>query len=142
MEKLLRRLLPFKVIKVADHPDEEYLVRWFILGSKGEGDERRSLRLHKIKLSDNRYFHDHPWKFVSVILWGSYMEHTPYGSRKFRPGMLNRKTATALHRLELDRPVWTLFFCGRRQRTWGFVTEKGWVPWYEYEDKLPSERHY
>lgn len=105
-----------------------------------------SVRLHKIQRDDDaRALHDHPWDFVSLILWGRYRELEPGGfcpcavcgglrSRTRRIGPLNIKRAEALHRLEVVRgPVWTLCFTGPRRRQWGFQDpERGWVAWDEY----------
>lgn len=111
-------------------------------------------RIHCIVASDDdRAFHDHPWPFVSIGLAGSYVEVTPAwadpwggrfrcaaavdnlrnGRRRLRAPFVNRKAATDLHLLEVEHgPVWTLFLTGRKQRTWGFATPAGWVPWREF----------
>lgn len=144
MEWLLKKLLPFKIIRISENPDAEYLIRFFLWGSKGDGDNRRSIRIHKIKMSDGlRDLHDHPWNWTSIIFWGGYFEHDEWRNiKRFWPGMINRKKSTQLHALELvgNKPAWTLFFCGPRTRVWGFMTDSGWVPHYEYEDKLEPER--
>lgn len=45
--------------------------------------------------------------------------------------MIARK-AEQLHRLVLEAPVWTYVVCGRVRRTWGYQTERGWVPWRQH----------
>ena len=132
-----------KTIKACD--GTPYLTRWvlFRLGSF-------ALFLHKFHISDEvRAQHDHPWSFVSLILWPGYIEHTPgSASRKF-PGMILFRPAEWLHRVELlkkavlnrdpvnkfpkfkylvERPAWTLVFHFRRRRKWGFNDpSKGWT---------------
>ncbi len=54
-----------------------YLTRWTLLGRRTEG--RTRLFLHYFHRSDYaRAFHDHPWPFVSLILWPGYFENTPF----------------------------------------------------------------
>lgn len=96
-----------------------------------------SIKLHRIYRPDNtRALHDHPWTFVSVPLRGSYVELVPMpnGSARRRVRWFNYKHAEDAHAIvEISRrPVWTLVFCGRRVRPWGFYTDAGWVPWAEY----------
>lgn len=98
-----------------------------------------SIKLHRIYRPDNqRDLHDHPWNFLSIVLWGSYIENTPDGERKHR--WFNFKRASDLHSIRhVSRsPVWTLVFCGRVQRVWGFQTAEGWVPWYNYEKLMEA----
>lgn len=139
LANLLKRFFPHRVIQV---DDGDYIIRWFLLGSKGEGDDRWGLRLHKIVKSDSlRHCHDHPYKFVSLILWGGYIEHRPDKSvHRYRPGMLNYKGLDDFHALELRKPAWSLVVTGRRRQDrlkessdWGFLTEEGWIGWREYE---------
>ena len=42
---------------------------------------------------------------------------------------MRTKKSTDLHWLELEdgKPCWTVFWHGRRERTWGFQTEDGWM---------------
>lgn len=49
-----------------------YLRRWFL---KGRGTDAQWF-LHNIRLPDEgRDHHDHPWSFVSLVLWGGYTEN-------------------------------------------------------------------
>lgn len=131
MEKFLKKILPWRAVK-----NEMYMIRFFLLGSRGEGSSWPSLRIHHIKSSDDdRAYHDHPYAFWSFILKGSYIEHQPGKlSRRFHFGNMNKKGLDDYHRLELDKgSTWTLVFCGPRRQEWGFLTEEGWVPWRDYE---------
>lgn len=107
-----------------------------------------SIKLHRIYRPDEqRELHDHPWTFLSIVLWGSYVEDVPCrgcdrhyddghnAKRKIR--WWNWKRAEDSHSIrKVSRsPVWTLVFTGRRRRIWGFYTRDGWVAWNEY-DKL------
>lgn len=133
VERILRRILPYRVVR-----RDDYMVRFFILGSRGEGDARWGLRLHHIISSDDdTLYHNHPYNFTSLILWGGYTEHKPgMPPRRFRIGNSNRMSVDFYHRLELDRPAWTLVFTGPRQADWGFWSGKvgdPFIPWREHK---------
>jgi hypothetical protein len=131
-----------------------------------------AVRLHEIMASDDsRAFHDHPWPFVSIGLWGTYIELTPNPRyveheradlggqllwccaphdqvtldehpmvlrRRFRAPFVNRKAATDLHVLEVERPVWSLFLTRPKQRSWGFAGPFGWLPWRTFDQEFPE----
>lgn len=105
------------------------------------------LYLHIFSRPDeDRVFHDHPWKFTTIVLWGGYdeeshilanrysrgtngvMQEEPSGQIKpDRLGFLSMRSRRATHchritRLHRKRVV-TLIFRGDRQRDWGF-----WCP--------------
>lgn len=133
----------------------DYMRRWILRTPWG------TLRIHNILKSDEgRDFHDHPFSFASFVLRGGYIEHRPgcqcdppsphlsdvdwcaammhqicdpNPCRQVFPGEVVRRKATDLHRLELDRPAWTLVITSRYFRMWGFQTAKGWIPYREYE---------
>lgn len=100
--------------------------------------------LHAIHRPDHdQELHDHPWDFVSLVLRGSYIEQTPCCEgcpfRRHRlVRWINSKRAEDAHRIvRVDRaPTWTLVFCGRRRREWGFhvlgENQMRWVPWHEF----------
>jgi hypothetical protein len=144
MQRLLDKLFHRHTINDQDDPNSEpYLNRWFILRRKWLPFQ---VYLHQILRSDHdRDLHDHPWWFVTFILWGGYVEHQPwprgtdfdcetpdYKAYRRWPGMILFRRATHLHRLELTKPAWTLVIRGRSNREWGFVTAWGWMPWQEY----------
>jgi hypothetical protein len=126
---LYRHLRRYDILKTVDGQARLYLRRFHILKSPDRG-----IKLHRIILSDlDRDMHDHPWNFVSIMLHGSYVEHTPQGSRRYIAPTVIRHKAEDLHKLTLDcGEVWTLVFTGRKRRTWGFQTPDGWVPWRNY----------
>lgn len=122
---------------------QEYLVRYHLLfREKANTFDRNvdvpfNLFLHKILLSDEPIFHDHPWNFFTIILKGGYYEHTPEGKFWRGPGYIGFRRAKDLHYLELkdNKPCVTLFGHGARKRAWGFidpVTNK----WMHYRDYL------
>lgn len=118
-----------------------YMKRWIFQ------TPRFGIRLHKICQSDSgRDLHDHPFDFTSVILRGGYVETRDRlaisgvarvrTKRRYGPGSVVRRSATDIHRLELDRPAWTLVFAGPYRRNWGFVTKNGWVDFENYHRSL------
>lgn len=131
-----------------------YMRRWYLLVFPN----LFSVRVHHIKLPDlDRWPHDHPWSFLSVILRGGYREQWCTPNTFHHSGNPEAKTAsqhvsqrvwvaffsrhvrrfsfhrnTDLHKIvEFDRGgecgAWTLIFTGPERREWGFMTDKGWV---------------
>jgi hypothetical protein len=77
-----------------------YLTRWTLYGSRSGGGQK--LYLHCFHRGDAEdYFHDHPWPFWSLILWGGYWELTESGRRWYGPGSLLRRPAEHRHRVEV-----------------------------------------
>jgi hypothetical protein len=109
-----------------------YLTRWAIVDKWGY-----QMCLHKFHRSDPDDQHDHPWGFVSIILWRGYYEHTPKGVKRIRPGMILVRPAEWVHSVKLvdEKPAYTLIFKGPRKRDWGFHTLLGWIPWKKYVDE-------
>jgi len=98
-----------------------------------------SVYLHNFLRSDNdRHCHDHPWSFLSLILTGSYVEHTLTATKLYRAGAIRYRPAEWLHWVEVARPMWTLIVVSRKRREWGFLTERGWLPWERYEYEIPG----
>lgn len=107
-----------------------------------------TVRLHHILRSDNdRHLHDHPFDFTSILLTGGYHEVTQHRVWSsccaadqeawwYPRWSVVRRRATDLHRLVLERPVWTLCFTGPKVRSWGFLTQHGWVWHGDYEAYL------
>jgi hypothetical protein len=107
----------------------EYMRRYYTRNPAGQ-----QARFHHILASDpGRDLHDHPWDFISHLLSGTYIEHTPDGAVEYTAPCVIVRKAEQLHRLELpDGPVWSYVVLGRVRRKWGFMTERGWVPWNRY----------
>jgi hypothetical protein len=121
-----------------------YLVRWTLLPLPG----KRAIYLHHFVGDDwSLDFHDHPKRFISIGLWGQYVEETPgtvAGSvypqpncaRVYTAPWLRTFPATHVHRIRLidNRPCWTIVIVLRTQRPWGFWHQHRWVPWRTYVD--------
>lgn len=76
-------------------------------------------------------FHSHPWNGFSII-FGSYIEETIAGGKVLRR-FFNYIHAPRHHRVEVSRPVGTLFFHGPRYNAWEVVDSDGKIiakePW-------------
>lgn len=117
--------------------DSPYLTRWTLIEIAWLG----AIYLHIFHRSDSpEAEHDHPWNFVSIILWRGYFEWVRYavepGSTRRRkwPGMILFRRATHIHRVELvdDKPAVTLMLRGPYVRTWGFWEGWTWTEWKKY----------
>lgn len=126
-----------------------YLKRWWLVPR----NRLLNIYLHQfLRDDDDRALHDHPWPWCSILIVGSYYEHT------IAAGGVHRRTqhlapsirfgrAAKAHRISLVRdactatgvwPAWTLFITGPRIREWGFhCPDTGWVHWRKFTD--PSD---
>lgn len=124
-----------------------YLVRWPLLKFPKwmKSMDGAGIYLHKFYGSDwSEDFHDHPKTFISIGLWGSYVdEHYGEGFHygepvkvvrtRYRAPWIRRFGALHTHRLVVESPpVWTLVIVLPAWREWGFWTPTGWIPWYRY----------
>lgn len=127
--------------------DSAYLTRWELFACRWG-----AVYVHKFHRSDAADLHDHPWAFVSLILWRGYVEETqafpsravPRSAFEARvraitrrrkwPGMLLFRRARHAHRVELvdGKPAWSLMIRGPYVREWGFFTPGGWQQWRAY----------
>lgn len=136
MRDLLRRLLSrFDRFDITNRAGDVFMRRHKLLRTPFG-----NLYLHEILRSDeDRCLHDHPWRFVTLILSGGYREVLPTGVR-YRPvGTLLFRPATFAHRIEVDRPVWSLVWVGQKVRAWGFFTVFGWRPFDPSSDRPVCE---
>lgn len=139
-----------------------YMERWWVahLGrEKSTNDDGYTvssldIRVHHILRSDEDLDpHNHPWPFVSIILFGGYWENRPvfneyddseivgYTRVWHGPGSILFRRATDFHYLELPegKTAWTLFITGKWIHTWGFLVEtphsaerSEFMPWRDY----------
>lgn len=143
LQSFVDRVLRAEVIKgTAD----QYMKRWWLLALPGG----RRVYLHKFIGSDwSRDLHDHPKWFVSIGLWGGYVEevgeHAYVHSHDLKGWLTKRRRrwvapwvrffpATQIHRLRVNRrrPCWTIVITGSISREWGYWSEDGWVDWRTY----------
>ena len=122
------------------HRCETYLYRWILLN-------RKSVKayLHHFVGSDwSRDLHDHPKRFISIGLWGSYVEYTPAKmadwsnengqiviAKTYRAPWFRSFPATHIHRLSAKN-CWTLVIVLKTVREWGFWHSGRFIHWKEY----------
>lgn len=111
------RIKPSITIVVQGNP---YLERWHLFRI---GKLPRVYLHHFLASDDDRALHNHPWWFISILLRGSYIEHTRSGSIRRRAGSVVYRGLSHDHRISLipgEPSVWTLFITGPEVRNWGF----------------------
>lgn len=104
---------------------ETYLHRWILAEN-----EKRCWYLHHYVGSDwARDMHDHPKTFLSIGLWGDYIERTPDCARFYSAPWVRRFVPEHTHRITMRNGAtcWTLCRVGPKVRGWGFHTKNGWV---------------
>lgn len=134
-ERLLNRLFTRYDITRPDFP--LYLTRWDVLDNRFGSGWRLFVHLFHRGDAEN-YFHDHPWSFWSLILWGGYWEHTENGRFWYGPLKLLRRPAEWRHRVETPegKRCWTLVWTGEKYRSWGFWCPSGFLPWRKHAENL------
>lgn len=137
---LAGRRAPDQVIGGLARP---YLRRWFLIPR----NPLVNVYLHQfLRSDDDRALHDHPWVNLSILLAGSYTEHTieaggVHVRRRRRAGDWVARGARAAHRIELHAgPCWTLFITGPRVRSWGFHCPGGWRHWRDFTNPAGGGR--
>jgi hypothetical protein len=124
-------------VEIGGH-ERPYLRRWWRIPRNAITNAYVHLFLRS---DDDRALHDHPWLFnLSILLAGSYLEHTPEGVFLRKAGQWKFRWGRAPHRVELltdpetgePIPCWTLFITGPRVRDWGFYCPQGWVFWEKF----------
>lgn len=121
--------------------NEPYLIRWTLIKNRFF-----SIKIHKALVSDPAAPHDHPWNYLSIILWGGYFEEqterkTIYRNmhlypdyenitiRKwYKPGSILYRKGDRLHRLIIpkNRYCISLIFTFKRYRDWGIFKNNKW----------------
>lgn len=110
-----------------------YLYRWELI----RVGRVFAIYLHHFVRNDwSRDLHDHPKRFISIGLKGSYVEETPRGERTYHAPWVRSFPATHIHRLRLvdEQECWTVVIVSRAVRKWGFWHGANWIPWKTYLD--------
>jgi hypothetical protein len=125
-----------------------YLWRWTILKWRG----KFSLYLHHFVGDDwSRDLHDHPKRFISIGLWGWYLEETPCGDcpngmprpneswdswtriTRYQAPWVRTFPATHIHRIACpSKNCWTLVAVLKPVREWGFWHLGKFMHWRDY----------
>jgi hypothetical protein len=108
--------------------DDTYLQRWHVIPR----NRFFNVYLHRfLRSDDDRALHDHPWINLSILLRGTYTEHTiaaggVHQRAVRKAGDFKLRGARTAHRVELTHGTcWTLFITGPRLRSWGFHCPNG-----------------
>lgn len=135
---------------------EVYLTRLYRFNTPWFG-----VKVHWLRRPDqDRDCHDHPWWFLSLVLWGWYRERRQDIQERFlfsdsrkRRGWLSLafRKATDIHMItEVAPTTITLIITGKKSRSWGFWKERvkynrhaliqthQFVPWREYLGVSPD----
>ncbi len=123
-------MLNLRIRKPDEIIGDEYMQRWHLRRKHGGWN----VYLHRYAGSDDdRALHDHPWKSVSILVWGNLHEvakHKTYRLWWFLPKYRNAEYA---HRIILkSRFAYTLFFTFKKEREWGFHCPQGWKHWKDF----------
>lgn len=126
-------MLNLRIRKPDEIIGENYMRRWHLRRKQGGWN----LYLHRYDGSDDdRALHDHPWKSVSILLWGNLEEISKKGEHRLLPLLPKFRSAEYAHRIRLkSKFAYTLFFTFRKQREWGFHCPNGWMHWKEFTDE-------
>lgn len=112
-----------------------YLYRWTI----AKFPRKRGVYLHHFVGDDwSLDLHDHPKRFISIGLWGRYIEERPCGIdgicwQEYRAPWFRTFPAEHIHRLAVpSKNCWTLVIVLEAKREWGFWAEGKFIHWKEY----------
>ena len=85
--------------------------------------------LHKIYERDkDLHLHNHPWKFLGIIIKGSYIEQRPDKEKIKSFGSLGWGDQRYFHKIkQVINPTISLFFVSIKTNEWGYQTEKGFI---------------
>lgn len=120
----------FDIGRAINGVPDVYLTRWTLWGRRlgGSGGSGRRWFLHYFHRSDYEHaLHDHPWDFVSLVVWPGYFEVTENDRKWYGPLSVLRREAAWRHRVEIapGRHCWSLVCTGRKLRHWGFWCRSG-----------------
>lgn len=81
-----------------------------------------SVRVHSwMRSDDKRFFHDHPWHFVTLVLRGSYTDVSEAGRDVLKLGSVRFRRATHRHYVEVPPGgALTVLIATAKTREWGF----------------------
>ena len=141
----------------------DYLHRWVLIDRKNF-----KIYLHHFLRPDwSTDLHDHPKRFLSIGLWGSYVERTPSRNdtidrdiiggfdpgpgavgwdaggwqtyRKYRAPWIRTFPASHRHRITQVNNAWTLVVVLKKVRDWGFWPRGKFVPWRQYVQSTDAD---
>lgn len=93
----------------------------------------RSILLHYFPPQEpSSRYHDHPWAFTTLVLWGGYLDLSvgPDGEvvqDRLRMGSVRRRAARHRHKTKVSRRTFTVIVTSRTEREWCEGTPDEWV---------------
>lgn len=88
-----------------------------------------NLYLHKIYSSDVDHPHNHPWNFVSFVLWGAFYEryYSSYLDEEHKilhqPFSFYFRTKRSFHKNRIIKPVTSLVLTFGKKKDWGYLVD-------------------
>ena len=121
LDHFVKPFRPFQVRwkEPLGEPECPYMVRWVF------NFWLFAIRIHHwIRSDDKRFFHDHPWGFITIVLQGGYTDVSPTGRDKLSAGSIRYRNAKHQHYVEVpEGGAWTLLLSGPQIRNWGYWIE-------------------
>lgn len=112
----LRRFIPFKEIGWTEIGEKftRYQIlktRWF------------NIYLHQLDAPNwHPTCHDHPWNFITILLWNGYQEFSEGKFWRRRAGSILYRPANFAHNVITPYGTsWSLIFTTKKTRDWAFV---------------------
>lgn len=154
-----RRKGPWRRLRLRRADGQIYLDRWGFAHDRLGG-----VFLHRMEAPDPGIdLHDHPWAFLSIIVWGGYTEQRALirDAPRFAAiseewpetctrGLVEHRRLFSARRMRLDechtithlrrRTSWSLILRGPRVRSWGFYLPDGYMSEREYDATVRAER--
>lgn len=143
------------ITRLGDKKQIPYLVRFTFLRTPWF-----QILFHKFLISDDDCLHDHPWPFITVLLWGGYYEWSvleqqttksllktrnliltkrgyneeTHLKRHYKAGSILYRPAKYRHRVELiqGKNAYSMVITKKPTRGWGFWTKMGYIPHKDY----------
>lgn len=109
--------------------------------------------LDNLRAQDEDHPHQHPWDFVSVILFGAALERVWKDPNKLPSrhmlsfGKIIKRGRFYYHHIYLVRPIWALTFRTNKASTlWGYFYNGSWINHAAYrrlkrDNKLDKPSH-
>lgn len=117
------------------HPREYGIATLTRIGIKIRGHK---IVFHRFDPHAEVKFHDHPWSFVTICLWGSYVDESVHHSGlkrdRLKAGSIRYRSATHRHRTSCEKTTYTFVVTSRKQRDWCMGTPERWVCGGKIED--------
>lgn len=96
-----------------------------------------SVYLHIIhKADEDKHLHNHPWSFISLVLWGRYIERLEDKLVNRYPLQVSYRRKNVFHKIHmlLSKKVITLNIMFSKQNNWGYKVNHSYVDNFDYRN--------